>query len=178
MLFKNIFGKNARMEKPVGPKDDWTVTSPAIGAVIPLASVNDKAFAEGMMGPGIAIAPTSGKIVSPVDGVVDTLAETLHAVGLHSDSGLDVLIHVGLDTVKLNGKYFSAKVAEGQRVKRGDSLIEFDAASIESAGYEITTPMTIVNADEFAKVTVADETSAGEGTALIWVTPQERGKST
>lgn len=128
------------------------VASPLDGEAVSLSSVADPAFSEKIMGEGIAIVPSGGKLCSPVDGTVDTIFETLHSIGLKTDMGADVLIHIGRDTVELKGKYFKAHVKEGERVKRGDLLISFDAGRIKKAGYDITTPMTIVNTADFEAV--------------------------
>lgn len=122
-----------------------TLSSPLSGSVVPLDQLADKAFAEGILGPGIAILPEKGILHAPLDGMVENLAETYHAIGLKSSDGLEILIHVGLDTVKLKGKFFSPKVKEGDVVKRGDVLMEFDLTGIEESGYPLTTPIVICN---------------------------------
>ncbi len=125
----------------------------AVGTAVPLAEVKDEAFATGVLGKGIAILPEDGKLYSPCDGKVESVFETAHAVNLLSDSGCEVLLHVGLDTVKLGGKHFTAHVTGGQRVKTGDLLITFDAEKIRSAGYDLTTPMIVCNSDDYSSIT-------------------------
>jgi len=128
------------------------VISPLKGAVIPLNQVEDAAFSSEVMGKGIAIEPSEGKVVSPVNGVVTTLFKTKHAVGITSDNGVEILIHVGMDTVKLDGKHFTAHINQGDTVKAGDLLVEFDIAKIKEAGCEVTTPVIITNSADYAEI--------------------------
>ena len=128
--------------------------SPLDGELIELSKVSDPAFAGGAMGKGAAVRNPKGKVVSPVDGEITVLFETKHAIGIHADDGADILIHVGLDTVKLGGAHFTAKVEQGARVKKGDLLLEFDEAGIRAAGYDTTTPVLVTNACDYDKVTV------------------------
>ena len=104
------------------------------------------------MGQGVAIVPEEGRLYAPVDGEVTTFFPTGHAIGMLSDNGAEILIHVGMDTVKMNGDGFTPKVAQGARVKKGDLLLEFDMAKIKAAGYSITTPIIITNTDAYADV--------------------------
>lgn len=126
--------------------------SPLAGRVIPLSDVHDQLFAKGLLGQGVAIEPTGGKVVAPSDSKVEAIFPTGHAVALHTNDGLDVLIHVGLDTVKLEGRHFSVHASVGDTVKRGDVLIEFDRAAIASEGYDVTAPILICNSVEFASI--------------------------
>ncbi|MGL5352006.1 MAG: glucose PTS transporter subunit IIA, partial [Clostridium sp.] len=128
------------------------IGSPLKGKVIPLAQVKDDAFAQGILGKGLAILPTEGKIVSPVDGVLTTFFPTAHALGITSNSGAEILIHVGMDTVQLEGKYFKTKAKQGDVIKKGQVLLEFDIQGITGAGYEITTPVIITNSSEYLDV--------------------------
>jgi PTS system beta-glucosides-specific IIC component len=130
-----------------------SVASPLRGKVIPLTDVKDAAFSSEALGKGIAIEPTEGKAVSPVNGVVTTLSRTKHAIGITSDEGVEVLIHIGMDTVKLDGEYFTAHVKQGDTVKAGDVLVEFDIARIKEAGFEITTPVIITNSPDYLEIT-------------------------
>lgn len=127
-----------------------TVFCPIKGRVIPLNQVPDEAFAQNMMGEGIAIIPTEGKVFAPFDGHTDILPDTKHALGLCSDSGIELLIHIGLETVELAGKFYTLHTAEEKSFKKGDLLLEFDIHGIEEAGYKIITPVTLTNGDEFA----------------------------
>ena len=134
---------------------DIRLDSPLKGQLVELKEVKDPAFAGGAMGLGAAVKDPEGKVYSPVDGEITVLFETKHAIGIHSAEGADILIHVGLDTVKLNGEHFEAKVAQGDKVKKGQLLLEFDAAAIKAAGYDTTTPVLVTNAAEFNQITVA-----------------------
>lgn len=129
-----------------------TVYAPIKGEVKDLTEVEDEAFATGAMGQGVAIIPVEGKLYAPVDGEVTTFFPTGHAIGLVSDNGAEILIHVGMDTVKMNGDGFSPKVAQGAKVKKGDLLLEFDIEKIKAAGYSITTPIIITNTEAYADV--------------------------
>lgn len=141
------------------------VLSPLNGKVIPLKEVHDEVFSSEMMGKGCAVIPSEGKIYAPFDGRVVGLLDSHHAVGMESEDGVEILIHVGMDTVKLNGEGFTIHVEEGQQVKEGQLLLEFDMDKIQAAGYEVTTPVIVTNSDEFPEiVTVANkEVSHGEG---------------
>ncbi|WP_173443047.1 glucose PTS transporter subunit IIA, partial [Selenomonas ruminantium] len=129
--------------------------SPLKGELVELSQVNDPAFASGAMGFGAAVKNPDGKVYSPVDGEVTVFFETKHAIGIHGENGEDLLIHVGLDTVKLNGEHFKAHVEQGAKVKKGQLLLEFDGEAIKAAGYDITTPMVVTNSTEFDKITIA-----------------------
>ena len=129
--------------------------SPLNGQLIELKDVKDPAFASGAMGKGAAVKDPDGKVYSPVDGTVTVLFGTKHAIGIHAEDGADILIHVGIDTVNLGGKYFAAKIAQGDTVKKGQLLLEFDPEGIKSAGYDTTTPVLVTNAFDYDKITVA-----------------------
>lgn len=129
-----------------------TVSSPMQGKVIPLNQVNDQTFASELMGKGIAIIPTIGKAVAPEDGEVVSLFRTKHAIGFLTDSGAEILIHIGIDTVKLAGQHFEAHIEAGDKVKKGDLLVSFDIEAIKQAGYEVTTPIIITNSDNYQQV--------------------------
>jgi len=145
------------------------IYAPLKGKVIPLTEVKDEVFSQKMMGEGIAFIPEENCLHAPADGRVDSLVDSCHALGLHTDSGADVLIHIGQDTVTLNGKFFSCKVKEGDKVKKGDVLIEFDREKIADAGYDITTPMVIANTDEYASVIPVDMDNADCGDLAILI---------
>ncbi len=127
--------------------------SPMEGKALPLEAVEDGVFSAGMLGKGIAIDPTEGKVVAPFDGKVIMVYNTKHAIALTSKEGVEVLIHVGIDTVQLNGKYYDIKVTVGQEVKAGDLLAEFDLKGIQSEGYRIITPIIITNTDTYKEIT-------------------------
>ncbi|SCC06408.1 PTS system beta-glucoside-specific IIA component, Glc family (TC 4.A.1.2.5)/PTS system beta-glucoside-specific IIB component, Glc family (TC 4.A.1.2.5)/PTS system beta-glucoside-specific IIC component, Glc family (TC 4.A.1.2.5) [Gilliamella bombicola] len=126
-----------------------TLSSPLTGKVIPLSEVKDDVFSQNLIGDGIAIEPSQGKVVAPISGEVISLLESKHAIGIKSDQGIEILIHVGLDTVKLGGQFFTNKVVQGQRINVGDELIEFDLEAIDKAGYMSTTPVIILHSDSY-----------------------------
>ncbi|MEK4210011.1 MULTISPECIES: beta-glucoside-specific PTS transporter subunit IIABC [Paenibacillus] len=146
-----------------------TVVSPLAGNVIPLTSVDDAAFASEAMGKGIAIEPTEGKLYSPVSGVVSTIFRTGHCIAVVSDEGVEVLIHIGIETVKLKGKYFDVKVQEGATVTQGDLLIEFDFEQIKNEGYQCTTPIIITNTANYSDVIGTNKTAITPGEDLLTV---------
>lgn len=145
------------------------VLSPITGKVVSLKQVNDVTFSEEIMGKGAAIIPTEGRAVSPVDGVVSAIFETKHAIGLTADNGTEILIHIGLDTVKLGGKHFTAHVKSGDRVKSGDLLVEFDIKAIQEEGYEIITPVLVTNVDRYNDVLALIDKDVNEKDELIKV---------
>jgi PTS system sucrose-specific IIC component len=137
------------------------VFAPAKGKAIPLSEVHDPTFASETLGKGMAIIPTEGKIYAPFDGTLDMLYDTMHALGLTSDDGIEVLIHVGIDTVKLNGKHFKAHAKSGDEVKKGQLLLEFDIDGIRADGYYVDTPVIITNTDEYKDVKMVVNTEPG-----------------
>lgn len=128
------------------------IACPIEGEVIPLATISDETFASGLLGKGIAIIPSRGRVVAPVDGTVASLFKTGHAIGIESERGSEILIHVGIDTVKLDGLYFTTYVKPGDKIKAGDLLIEFNIDKIMEAGFETTTPVIISNSDDYIDV--------------------------
>ncbi|MEH2921400.1 PTS beta-glucoside transporter subunit IIABC [Samsonia erythrinae] len=143
------------------------ISSPIDGTVLPLDRVNDQTFASGLMGKGIAIKPQVGRVVSPVNGTVASLFKTLHAIGLESEEGAEILIHIGIDTVKLDGQYFTAHIKTGDVVRQGDLLVEFDYQAIEQAGYDTTTPIIITNSENYVDVLPATADTVQEQGALL-----------
>ncbi|MBE5769000.1 MAG: PTS glucose transporter subunit IIA [Clostridiales bacterium] len=151
-FFKKLFSK---------PVDSYC--APMAGKAVELTEVPDPTFAEGMLGKGIAIQPVDGKVYAPCDATVDMMFTTGHAVSLVSDAGAEILIHVGLETVSLEGKPFTVHAANGDKVKKGQLLIEADLEAIKEAGLPIITPMVICNTDDyptFNTITGKDVTNA------------------
>ena len=143
-FFDKLFGKS---EKVNGNH----IYAPVAGKVVPITEVPDPTFAEGMLGNGVAIIPSDGKVCSPVDGVVETMFDTGHACCLKSATGAEILIHVGLETVGLNGEPFKVAVKNGDQVKKGQLLMEADLEFIKGAGLPIITPVVICNTDDYTK---------------------------
>ena len=119
------------------------------------------------MGKGIAIEPTEGKVYAPFDGIIETAFPTKHAIGFTSDKGVELLIHVGMDTVKLGGAHFISHIEEGQKVKKGDLLLEFDIEKIKGEGYPTVTPVIVTNSDDYSDITLTDSSSVNVGDNLI-----------
>lgn len=128
------------------------IMSPLEGHMIDLSQVNDTTFSSGVMGDGVAIIPTKGQVIAPFDGKIDVFFKTHHAIGLRSETGVELLIHVGLDTVNLEGKYFTPYKKQGDLIKSGEVILEFDIEKIKEAGYELTTPIIITNTPQFMDI--------------------------
>ncbi len=155
-------------------KADLTLTSPMAGTTVALSDVADEAFAAGALGPGIAVSPAAGAVVvAPCDGKVSVAFPTGHAYGIKSASGVQVLIHIGMDTVKLEGKGFTPRVAKGDVVKRGDVLAEVDWDIIREAGYDTITPMVVTNKKKFGEITPAAPGPVGITDTVVTVSPKE-----
>lgn len=137
------------------------------GTVIPLEEVEDDVFSQKILGDGIAIEPAEGKLFAPCDGKIDTVFDTKHAVNMVSEDGVELLMHIGIDTVKLEGKYFESHVTDGQKVKKGDLLVSFDRKAIQAAGYKLTTPLLICNTDDYTAVQPVSEGVVSAGEAAI-----------
>jgi PTS system beta-glucosides-specific IIC component len=129
------------------------ITSPLEGKVIPLHDVEDVVFSSESMGKGVAIIPSKGQLVSPVDGVVSVTMKSAHAIAVTSDEGVEILMHIGIDTVRLKGQYFTQKVQQGNRIRKGEVLIEFDMDQIRNEGFKLTTPIVVTNSDQFRVIT-------------------------
>jgi glucose-specific phosphotransferase system IIA component len=148
------------------PKEK-VIFSPLNGQVIPLSNVKDPVFADGILGKGAAILPSEGRLVSPVNGTILNVFPTLHAIGIQSDDGLEILIHLGFDTVELEGKYFKSNISEGDKVSVGDLLIEFQVEEIKNAGYDITTPIVVTNSDQYETIEAIPEENIKAGEKLL-----------
>lgn len=156
-----------RRGEPRRQEEAVLVHSPMNGEVILLSEVPDETFAKEMLGQGAAIIPSSGEVVSPVDGVVSMVPGTLHAVGLTADGGAEILIHVGIDTVERKGRGFEMAVHEGERVKAGQLLLKVDLESVAKAGYDLTTPVIVTNPENYQSVRVAGKGTIEAGARLI-----------
>ena len=153
---------------PAAPAAKDTVLSACLnGTVVPLADVKDEAFASGVLGDGIAIEPTDGELVAPADGEISSTFETHHAVGMTTADGAELLMHIGIDTVKLGGKHFTCLVNEGDKVKKGQPLIRFEPEAIKAEGYPVTTPLIVCNTDDYAAVAAKASGTVKQGDALL-----------
>ena len=152
---KKMFEKNAK-----------TISLKAVedGRTIPMDEVNDQTLAQELLGPGIAIVPSNGTVVSPINGTIATVMDTKHAVCIQGEDGLELIVHAGLDTVELNGKYYQTYKEIGDQVKAGDVLLEFDLEEITKAGYDVTTPIVITNLGDYkiTKCLTGQQVKAGE----------------
>lgn len=150
LLFK--VDTNQTTNNPTINPREISIKNPIDGKIIQLSEVNDETFAEGIMGKGIAIEPTSNKVYAPCDGKIVTIFKTKHAISLTSTDGVELLIHIGLDTVNLNGKHFVSHINDGQIVKQGDLLLEFDAEKIKEENYDLTTELVVINSSEYSEI--------------------------
>lgn len=152
---RKMFEKNAK-----------TISLKAVedGRTIPMDEVNDQTFAQELLGPGIAIVPSNGTVVSPINGTIATVMDTKHAVCIQGEDGLELIVHAGLDTVELNGKYYQTYKEIGDQVKAGDVLLEFDLEEITKAGYDVTTPIVITNLGDYkiTKCLTGQQVKAGK----------------
>lgn len=143
------------------------VASPFQGTVKPLSELDDAAFASGALGRGVAIEPAEGKLYAPVSGTVSALFPTKHAIGITASSGAEILIHIGMNTVQLDGKHFTAHVAQGAQVEKGQLLIEFDIEAIKKAGYQVTTPVVVTDTEKYARIHTTQDKQIQWGEPLI-----------
>lgn len=148
------------------PSKVVTISSPVTGKLCPLEKIADKAFSSGALGQGVAAVPAKGEILSPIEGTVIVAFETGHAIGLMADDGPEILIHIGLDTVKLNGQYFELKVKQGQRVQVGDPLVHFDLDAIKAAGFDLTTPIIFTSIAPYQSMELSKQEQIGVGEHL------------
>ena len=158
----------AEMEAaPAAESKETLLAAHMEGTVLALANVADEAFASGAMGKGVAIEPAMGKLYAPADGVIETVFETKHAVCMTTDTGAELLMHIGIDTVKLGGEHFEVHVAAQQQVKKGDLLVSFDMDAIKAAGYPLTTPMIVCNTDDYSAFQVLTSGEVAPGADLL-----------
>lgn len=152
---------------PAAAAKDTVLSACLNGTVVPLAEVKDEAFASGALGDGIAIEPIDGELVAPADGEISSTFETHHAVGMTTADGAELLMHIGIDTVKLGGKHFTYLVNEGDKVKKGQPLIRFELEAIKAEGYPVTTPLIVCNTDDYAAVAAKASGTVKQGDALL-----------
>lgn len=152
---------------PAAAAKDTVLSACLNGTVVPLAEVKDEAFASGALGDGIAIEPIDGELVAPADGEISSTFETHHAVGMTTVDGAELLMHIGIDTVKLGGKHFTYLVSEGDKVKKGQPLIRFELEAIKAEGYPVTTPLIVCNTDDYATVAAKASGTVKQGDALL-----------
>ena len=155
-LFDKLFGKKL---------DE--IGAPVAGEAVASSEVNDPTFSEEMLGKGMAIKPTAGRVVEPCDATVDMMFETGHAVSLTTEDGVEMLIHVGIDTVNLQGKHYTVHCKAGDKVKKGQLLIEFDKDAITAEGYDTITPVVVCNSDDFAAFETVTGKTVAEGDTVI-----------
>ena len=148
-------------------KGNYTLYSPLRGKVVELSKVPDEAFSGGILGKGVAIEPSDGKLYAPCNGEVINVFETKHAINILSEDGLEILIHIGLDTVKLDGKFFKSIVDSGEKIKKGDPLISFDIEEIKKAGYNTVTPMLILGCNENAEINILAKGQVSPGQKIF-----------
>ncbi len=168
-FFQKLFGKSdapspAQPQPSAGPIQ---IFAPVAGQAVPITQVSDPTFGEKILGDGIAIKPSEGKIFAPCDGKVDMMFETGHAVSLASDGGVEILIHVGLDTVELKGKHYTIHAHSGDKVKKGDLLMEFDVEAIVAAGYDVITPVVICNSDDYSAIRPFADKAVAPGELIL-----------
>lgn len=157
-MFRSLFKKK---------EQDLNITAPMSGKVVKLEDVPDEVFSKKMMGDGIAIIPSDGQVFSPIEGEVVDVFRTKHAISLRSKDGAEFLIHMGLETVELNGEGFTVKVNNGDKVKKGTLLAEMDLEAIEKSGRKTITPVILMNGDDFSVETMTEEESVEGGTSQL-----------
>lgn len=163
-IFDKLLGKEKNMAPPCDP---LTIYAPAAGVVTALDQFPDELFSQKVLGPGCGILPTGDKIVAPFNGTVIQLIDTRHAIGVASSDGVELLIHIGVDTVKMGGEGFESLVKEGQKISRGDVLIKFDQDAIKAAGHPTDIAVIVTNSDEYSDVTLQTEGDVDAGTVIL-----------
>lgn len=170
-IFTYLFGyqdeETSSTENSTNKKKNIEIYSPIAGEILPLEKVNDTVFSSGAMGEGVAIIPSKGEVYAPVDGRIETIFPTKHAIGIKSNDGSEILIHIGMDTVELNGKGFATQLEAGQHVKKGDLLMSFDIDELLAKGYQIATPIVITNSKDFTKIAITNKKVVSIGEELI-----------
>ncbi|MOA31911.1 PTS system beta-glucoside-specific EIIBCA component [compost metagenome] len=154
--------------------DDALLHSPLAGQLVALEQVNDDVFSQGLLGKGVAIVPEQGVLRAPVDGEIVTFLPSKHAVGIKADNGMEVLMHIGIDTVNLNGEHFSSQLQVGDRVKTGDELVRFDIAAITALGYDIITPVLVVNSEQYPHLSCRQPGPVNFGEQIVALHTEEQ----
>ncbi len=170
-FFQKLFGSSEppKSEAPKAP-ETWQLFAPVAGEAVALSEVSDPTFGEEILGKGMAIKPGEGKVFAPCDATVDMMFETGHAVSLVTGFGAEVLIHVGLDTVNLKGEHYTIHAKAGDKVKKGDLLIEFDKDAIAAAGYDTITPVIICNTPDYASIVPHTGSAVTNGDVVLELT--------
>lgn len=158
---------NSQSEPSASGKDAITLFAHMNGTIVPLENVEDDVFSQKILGDGIAIEPKEGKLFAPCDGKIDSVFDTKHAINIVSSDNTEILLHIGIDTVKLEGKHFEAHVLDGQDIKKGDLLISFDMEAIKAEGFKLTTPLIICNTDDYSNITPAAQGAILAGNEII-----------
>ena len=156
-LFQGLFSKGNGVK----------VGAPMAGKLVSIKKVSDPTFSDEILGKGAAVIPTDNRICAPMDGVVSTVFPTGHAVAITGNGGEEILIHIGLDTVKLNGKHFTIHASSGQEVKKGDLLLEADIEQIKAEGYDVITPIVVCNSDDFTEILMEEEKEISQGDDIL-----------
>ena len=146
-----------------------TIYAHMSGRIVPIEKVEDDVFSQKILGEGVAVEPSEGRLYSPCSGTVDSIFDTKHAVNILSEDGVEVLLHIGIDTVKLGGRFFESHVSDGQKVRKGDLLITFDIDKIREAGFKLTTPMIVGNSDDYSSFNIAADGTVSAGDKLLEV---------
>jgi glucose-specific phosphotransferase system IIA component len=152
-----------------GKKKETIVLAPISGKVRPLSSLQDETFRSGILGPGIAIVPEDGRVTAPADGTLSQMFDTGHAFSMLTSAGAELLVHVGLDTVRLKGKHFTRIGKTGDTVKAGDHMIDFDKDAVRGEGYDPSIVVVVLNPDHFKKIRFTEEEFVQAGSPLIWL---------
>ena len=167
-FFDKLFGGKTEQEETVKFfGQSKTVLTPIRGKVLAQADIPDETFAQGILGPGCGIEPTGKTVYAPFDGTVEQVASTLHAVGLTSEDGIEILIHVGMDTVEMKGQGFTSLTKEGAKVKAGTPLLKVDLEAIRAAGHPTATALIVTNSDDLPEISVAANGDAAAGTPVF-----------
>ena len=159
-LFQSLFNSNAK-------DNSIKIGAPISGRLVSIKEVSDPTFGEEILGKGAAVIPDDGKVYAPADGTVSTVFPTGHAVAMATDDGVEILVHVGLDTVKLDGKHFTIHAQEDQKVKKGDLLLEVNLEQVKAEGYDTITPIVICNSDDFAEIKMAQPGEVAHGDDIL-----------